>query len=79
MKSCKYIGGKEKSARKQLLFNPLNTELNSICHLLELLGSHHILHIGWVRVNAQNIQETDSTMTFLPIINFLLQTLVRLV
>jgi len=25
--------------------NPLNAELNPICHLLALLGAHHILHI----------------------------------
>jgi len=32
-------------------FNPLNAELNPICHLLALLGAHHILHISRVRVN----------------------------
>ena len=32
-------------------FNPLNTELNSICHLLTLVGAHHILHVSRVRVN----------------------------
>jgi hypothetical protein len=31
--------------------NPLNTELNPICHLLALLGTHHILHVSRVRVN----------------------------
>jgi len=30
--------------------NPLNTELNPICHLLALLGAHHILHISRVTV-----------------------------
>jgi len=33
------------------VLNPLNTELNSICHLLALLGAHHILHVGRIRVN----------------------------
>jgi len=33
------------------LINPLNTELNPICHLLAL-GAHHILHVGRIRVNA---------------------------
>jgi len=33
------------------IFNPLNAELNPICHLLTLLGAHHILHVNWVRVN----------------------------
>jgi hypothetical protein len=32
--------------------NRLNTELNSICHLLALLGAHHILHVSRIRVNA---------------------------
>ena len=32
--------------------NPLNAELNPICHLLALLGAHHILHVGGVKVNT---------------------------
>ena len=32
-------------------FKGLNAELNPICHLLALLGAHHILHIGRIRVN----------------------------
>jgi len=31
-------------------FNPLNAELNRICHLLALLGAHHILHVSRLRV-----------------------------
>jgi hypothetical protein len=31
--------------------NPLNAKSNPICHLLALLGAHHILHISGVRVN----------------------------
>ena len=31
-------------------FNPLNAELNPICHLLALLGAHHILHVSRMRV-----------------------------
>jgi hypothetical protein len=34
-----------------LLFNPLNAKLNSIYHLLALLGTHYILHISRIRVN----------------------------
>jgi hypothetical protein len=37
------------------LFNPLNTELNTICHLLALLGFHHILHISRIWVKELNI------------------------
>jgi hypothetical protein len=33
------------------IINPLNTELNSICHLLALLGAHPILHVSRIRVN----------------------------
>jgi len=38
---------------KQGTFNPSNAELNPICHLLTLLGSHHILHIGRIRVKTK--------------------------
>jgi hypothetical protein len=31
--------------------NPLNAELNPICHLLALLGAHHILHVSRIRDN----------------------------
>ena len=31
----------------------LNTELNPICHLLALLGAHHILHVSRIRVNLK--------------------------
>ena len=30
--------------------NPLNAELNRICHLLALLGAHHIFHVSGLRV-----------------------------
>jgi len=33
-----------------VLFNPLNAELNPICHLLELLGAHLIFHVSGLRV-----------------------------
>jgi len=33
-----------------LSFNPLNPELNPICYLLALLGTHHFLHVSRVRV-----------------------------
>jgi hypothetical protein len=32
--------------------NPLKAELNPLCHLLALLGAHHILHVSRIRVNA---------------------------
>ena len=30
----------------------LNAELNPICHLVALLGAHHILHISRIRVKV---------------------------
>jgi len=30
--------------------NPLNAELNPICHFLALLGAHHILHVNRIRI-----------------------------
>jgi hypothetical protein len=30
--------------------NPLNAELNPICHLLALLEAHHIFHVSRIRV-----------------------------
>ena len=32
--------------------NPLKAELNPICHLLALLGAHHIFHVGGLRFKA---------------------------
>ena len=34
----------------KIYINPLKAELNPICHLLALLGAHHILHVSRVRV-----------------------------
>ena len=33
------------------LINPLNAELNPICHLLALVWTHHIVHVSGIRVN----------------------------
>jgi len=33
--------------------NPLNAELNPICHLLALLGAHHIFHVSGLRVKIK--------------------------
>ena len=32
---------------------PLNHELNPVCHLLALLGAHHILHVFRIRVKLR--------------------------
>jgi len=35
---------------RQPTFNPLNADLIPICHLLALLGAHHIFHVSRIRV-----------------------------
>ena len=48
-------------------FNPLNTELNPICHLLALLGAHHIFHVSWLRVKLviSNFRRVLNTVRFI--------------
>jgi hypothetical protein len=36
----------------KIYINPLNAELNPICHLLALLGAHHILQLSRIRVKT---------------------------
>ena len=38
------------TGQNRSIINSLNAELNPICHLLALLGAHHILHISRIRV-----------------------------
>ena len=48
-------------------FNPLNAELNPICHLLALLGAHHIFHVNGVRVKLRlnkQIKEDRKNVTY---------------
>jgi hypothetical protein len=35
------------------VLNPLNAELNPICHLLALVGAHHIFYVSRIRVKVQ--------------------------
>jgi len=35
--------------------NPLNDKLSPVCHLLALLGAHHILHVSGIRVKHIDI------------------------
>ena len=37
-------------------FNPLNAELNPICHLLALLRLHHFLHVSRIRVKSLTLR-----------------------
>jgi len=45
-------GGVVHPWRSLTCLNPLNSELNPICHLLALLGAHHIFHVSRIRVNT---------------------------
>jgi hypothetical protein len=36
-------------------FDPLDAELNPVCHLLALLGARHFLHVSRIRVNVNII------------------------
>ena len=44
------------------IFNPLNAELNPICHLLALLVAHLILHVSRIKVNEIHRNATYITM-----------------
>ena len=37
------------------LINPLNAELNHICHLLALVGARHIVHVSRIRVKLVEV------------------------
>jgi hypothetical protein len=45
-------GGRTIRSEIHKLINPLNSELSPICHLLALLGAHHIFHVSRIRVNS---------------------------
>ena len=47
-----YKTEKKNTTTSGRLINSLNAELNPICHLLTLLGAHHILHVSRERVKA---------------------------
>jgi hypothetical protein len=51
-------------------FNPLNAELNPICQLLALLGTHPILHISRIRVK----QLKTYLFYHIPVVLFILQS-----
>ena len=47
-----------------LPINPLHAELNPICHLLTLLGAHHIFHVSGLRVKAYWLRDAPTCLTF---------------
>ena len=41
--------------------NPLNAKFNPICHLLALLGAHHIFHVSGLRVKGRSCSDAVGT------------------
>ena len=53
------------------VFNTVNAKLNPICHLLALVGAHHILHVSRIRVNrAKGTAFTNTHFSFLQKVMF---------
>jgi len=55
LRSAKTLKIKNSIQEIAMYINPLNAELNPICHLLALLGAHHILHVSRTRVKQRRI------------------------
>ena len=45
------------------MINTLNAELNPICHLLAVLGAHHIFHVSGLRVNIECLRQAINIST----------------
>ena len=63
-RSCRHRHSSGTFPLKMDVFNTLNAELNPICHLLALLGAHHILHISRINVNGQFITHSLNTALY---------------
>jgi len=53
----------------EIIFNPLKPELNPICYLLALLGAHHFLHVGRIRVKLLTFRWLMSCIYGVPILD----------
>ena len=51
------------------VINPLNPELNPICYLLALLGTHHFLHVSRIRVKSLTLRRLMSYIHGAPILD----------
>ena len=52
-----------------IILNPLNAELNPICHLLALLGAHHFLHVSRIKVKLLTFRLLMSYIYGAPILD----------
>ena len=65
-----------------LHLNPLNAELMPFCHLLALLGAHHILHVSGVRVNewkhteGSTFEQTSLSPAMLPLLETFMEVMI---
>ena len=57
---------KERAVQRLIHINPLKAELNSIRHLLALVGARHIVHVSRIRVNYRFCFFFISRLEFLP-------------
>jgi len=48
----------------RVVINPLNAELNPICHLLALLVAHPVFHISRIKVNISEMSTGYLTILF---------------
>jgi len=60
---------KTTETKNDFFFNPLNAELNPICHLLALLGVHHFLHVSRIRVKLLTLRLLMSFIYGAPILD----------
>ena len=67
--TCNPEGLSKHPLRKYLVINPLNAELNPICYLLALLGVHHFLHVGRIRVKSLTLKLLMSYIYGAPILD----------
>jgi transposase len=61
---CDTFGSSKLFQANGVFLKPLNAKLNPICHLLALVGAHHIFHVSRIRVIKYSLTE------FLPVIYF---------
>ena len=64
-----YDGLQVHSSLQIVRFNPLNPELNPICYLLALLGTHHFLYVSRVRVKSLTLRLLMSYIYGAPILD----------
>ena len=58
-----------RSSECQIPINPSNANFNPICHLLALLGAHHILHVSGEGVNNDTCVPLSYFHYLKPIVN----------